>query len=111
MRPLCPISAFLVSDLDRSFCDPVVMISLSVTPMHHLMRMGRMALVQELAACCASGDGRSAGEFCWGDVQPGSGRASVQPPVPGGDDEVWVGEGQGAGQVHGVGTAQGLRAG
>jgi hypothetical protein len=51
------------------------------------------------------------GEFCWGDVQPGGGRAGVQPPVPDGDDEIWVGEGQRAGQVHGVGAAQGVFAG
>jgi len=46
-------------------------------------------------------------------VQPGGGRADVQPPVPGGDDEVWVGKGQGTGQVHGVGVgaAQGVGAG
>ena len=43
-------------------------------------------------------------------MQPGGGRAGVQPPVPGGDDEVRVGEGQGTGQVHDVGTAQGVGA-
>ena len=34
----------------------------------------------------------------------------MQPPVPGGDDEAWVGEGQRTGQVHGVGAARGVRA-
>src|SRR6266536_1719981 len=42
-----------------------------------------------------------------GDVQPGGGRVGVQPPVPGGDDEVWVGQGQGTGQVHGDGGPAG----
>ena len=45
------------------------------------------------------------------DLELCTGGAGVQPPVPDGDDEVGVGEGQGAGQVHGVGAAQGVRAG
>jgi hypothetical protein len=32
-----------VPDLDRLFCHPVVMVRLSVTPMHHLMIMGSSA--------------------------------------------------------------------
>lgn len=71
----------------------------------------RMVLVQE-RACRADGDGRSArGKLCRGDVQPCGCRSGVQPPVPGGDDEVWVSEGQSAGQVHRVGAAQGVGAG
>jgi Aldo/keto reductase family len=37
--PVCPFSAFLVSDLDRPFCHPECMFSQSVTPMHHQMIM------------------------------------------------------------------------
>jgi hypothetical protein len=51
------------------------------------------------------------GEFCRSDVQPGGSGADVQPPLLGGDYEIWVGETQCPGQVHGVGAAQRVRAG
>jgi len=39
--PLCPFSPVHVSDLDRPFRHPVVMVNLSVTRIHHLMIMVR----------------------------------------------------------------------
>ena len=50
-------------------------------------------------------------DVCRGNVQSGGGGADVQALVPDGDDEVWVGEGQGTGQVDGVGATQGVGAG
>ena len=44
-------------------------------------------------------------------MQSGGGGAWRAAPVPDGDDEVRVADGQGAGQVHGVGAPQGLGAG
>ena len=52
----CPIYTFcllLVSDLDRPFCHPVVMISPSVTPMHHPMSMGSSANCRPPSRCRA----------------------------------------------------------
>ena len=41
-------SPFLISDLHRPFCHPVIMVSLSVTPMHHPMSMGSAAVPRPL---------------------------------------------------------------
>src|ERR1035438_8307189 len=44
-------------------------------------------------------------------MQSSGGGAGVQPPVPDGDDEVGVANGQGASQVHGVRAPQGVGVG
>ena len=49
--------------------------------------------------------------MCGGDRQPSGGGADVQPPVPHGQGEVRVADGQGAGQVHGVSAAERVGAG
>jgi len=48
---------------------------------------------------------------CGRDRQPGSGGVGVQPPVPYGQDEVRIADGEGAGQVHGVSAAERVGAG
>ena len=49
--------------------------------------------------------------MCGGDRKPGGGGAGVQPPVPHGQGQVRVADGQGAGQVHGAGAAERVGAG
>jgi hypothetical protein len=45
------------------------------------------------------------------DAEPGCGCAGVQAAVPDGDNEAWVADGQGAGEVYRVGAAQSMAAG